>query len=61
MDPEIKVLVNQEDVGAIVTDCLSCRLQFTQLLPYDVIHPIELLRESCALYEDHKSAENAGS
>ena len=28
----------------IVTDCLSCRLQFNQLLPYKVKHPIELLK-----------------
>lgn len=32
----------------IVTDCLSCRLQFKQLLPYDVVHPIEILKESYA-------------
>ena len=32
----------------IVTDCLSCRLQFKQLLPYDVVHPIEILNESYA-------------
>jgi glycerol-3-phosphate dehydrogenase subunit C len=30
----------------IVTDCLSCRLQFNQLLPYKVIHPIELIKEA---------------
>jgi glycerol-3-phosphate dehydrogenase subunit C len=35
----------------IVTDCLSCRLQFNQLLAYKVIHPIELLRDS---YENHR-------
>jgi glycerol-3-phosphate dehydrogenase subunit C len=34
----------------LVTDCLSCRLQFRQLLPYEVIHPIELLKESYANY-----------
>jgi len=28
----------------IVTDCLSCRLQFHQMLPYKVKHPIELLK-----------------
>jgi len=38
----------------IVTDCLSCRLQFTQLLPYPVIHPMELLRESYEVHVDHK-------
>jgi glycerol-3-phosphate dehydrogenase subunit C len=32
----------------LVTDCLSCRLQFQQLLPYRVIHPIELLKEAYA-------------
>jgi glycerol-3-phosphate dehydrogenase subunit C len=28
---------------AIVTDCLSCRLQFQHLLPYPVYHPLEIL------------------
>jgi len=32
----------------IVTDCLSCRLQFEQLLPYDVVHPIEILHGAYA-------------
>ncbi len=27
----------------LVCDCLSCRLQFQQLLPYPVQHPIEVL------------------
>lgn len=30
----------------VVTDCLSCRLQFNQLLPYKVFHPIEILKEA---------------
>ena len=30
----------------LVTDCLSCRMQFHQLLPYEVVHPIEILKES---------------
>ena len=29
----------------IVTDCLSCRLQFNQMLPYKVFHPIEILKQ----------------
>jgi glycerol-3-phosphate dehydrogenase subunit C len=29
----------------LVTDCLSCRLQFKQLLPNKVLHPIEILWE----------------
>ncbi len=32
----------------LVTDCLSCRLQFNQLTPYKVYHPIEILNESYA-------------
>jgi glycerol-3-phosphate dehydrogenase subunit C len=31
---------------SIVTDCLSCRLQFAQLTPYRVFHPIEILKQS---------------
>jgi glycerol-3-phosphate dehydrogenase subunit C len=30
----------------LITDCLSCRLQFNQLLPYKVQHPVELIREA---------------
>lgn len=37
---------------AIVTDCLSCRLQFTQLLPYPVYHPLELIEQSYAAAKD---------
>jgi len=34
----------------IVTDCLSCRLQFKQMTPYRVAHPLEILKESYAAY-----------
>jgi glycerol-3-phosphate dehydrogenase subunit C len=30
----------------LVTDCLSCRLQFKQLLPNKVLHPVEILWEA---------------
>jgi glycerol-3-phosphate dehydrogenase subunit C len=30
----------------LITDCLSCRLQFNQLLPYKVQHPVELIKEA---------------
>jgi glycerol-3-phosphate dehydrogenase subunit C len=30
----------------IVTDCLSCRLQFQHRLPYRVLHPLELLLQA---------------
>ncbi len=28
---------------AIITDCMSCRLQFEHMLPYKVFHPLEVL------------------
>lgn len=31
---------------AILTDCLSCRIQFEHLLPYPVLHPLEILSQS---------------
>jgi glycerol-3-phosphate dehydrogenase subunit C len=34
--------------GRLLCDCLSCRLQFNQLLPYQVFHPVEILNESYA-------------
>ena len=30
----------------LVTDCLSCRMQFNHALPQDVFHPVEVLREA---------------
>jgi glycerol-3-phosphate dehydrogenase subunit C len=33
----------------LVTDCLSCRMQFNQCLPYPVLHPVEVLRDSYRL------------
>jgi glycerol-3-phosphate dehydrogenase subunit C len=35
----------------LATDCLSCRIQFNQLIPYKVLHPVEILSESYAKYE----------
>ena len=39
----------------IITDCLSCRLQFAQLTPHKVIHPIEILNEA---YSNAKGRRN---
>lgn len=36
----------------LVTDCLSCRLQFNQLTPYEVFHPVEILREAYSSYKN---------
>jgi glycerol-3-phosphate dehydrogenase subunit C len=38
------------DPERLLCDCLSCRLQFNQLLPYQVFHPVEILNESYASY-----------
>jgi len=38
--------IKELDPQWLVTDCLSCRLQFKQLLPHQVFHPIELLKEA---------------
>ena len=39
------------DPDLIATDCLSCRLQFNQLTPYRVLHPLEILKEA---YRNHQ-------
>jgi glycerol-3-phosphate dehydrogenase subunit C len=36
----------------IVTDCLSCRLQFQQVLPCKVFHPIEILNKALTAIDD---------
>ncbi|MCG6533812.1 MAG: FeS-binding protein [Syntrophales bacterium LBB04] len=38
------------DPERLVSDCLSCRIQFNQLLPYEPFHPIEILNESYVNY-----------
>jgi glycerol-3-phosphate dehydrogenase subunit C len=35
--------IKKAEPEAIITDCLSCRLQFTYALPYPVLHPLELI------------------
>jgi glycerol-3-phosphate dehydrogenase subunit C len=39
---------------AIITECLSCRLQFQHLLPYAVYHPLEIISASLARTEAGK-------
>jgi glycerol-3-phosphate dehydrogenase subunit C len=34
----------------VLSDCLSCRIQFNQLLPYEAHHPVEILRASYDAY-----------
>lgn len=35
--------IRKRDPQVIVTDCMSCRLQFNHCLPYPVFHPVEML------------------
>jgi glycerol-3-phosphate dehydrogenase subunit C len=35
--------IRDRDPQAIVTDCMSCKLQFSHCLPYPVFHPVEIL------------------
>jgi glycerol-3-phosphate dehydrogenase subunit C len=44
----------------IVTDCLSCRLQFTQLTPHRVIHPIEVLNQAYGRFQSQKEKRHTG-
>jgi len=44
----------------ILTDCLSCRLQFNQLLPYAVLHPVEILQESYSGYQNQRKPALSG-
>lgn len=40
----------------LVTDCLSCRLQFQQVLPFQVAHPVELLWEGYRSFRPTESS-----
>jgi glycerol-3-phosphate dehydrogenase subunit C len=40
--------ITAEHPDILLTDCLSCRIQFNQTMPYPVRHPIEILAESCS-------------
>ena len=40
--------IREIDPERLVSDCLSCRIQFNQLLAYRVSHPIEILQEAYA-------------
>lgn len=42
--------IKQRAPDNLITDCLSCRLQFNQMTAYPVNHPIEVLRQS---YENY--------
>ncbi|UCD80532.1 MAG: hypothetical protein JSW26_03620 [Desulfobacterales bacterium] len=45
----LMVKIKEFDSERLITDCLSCRLQFNQLLPCKVYHPIEILPKGYGL------------
>jgi glycerol-3-phosphate dehydrogenase subunit C len=38
--------IKKVEPETIITDCLSCRLQFNHTLPYPVLHPLELISKA---------------
>lgn len=51
--------INNIDPDLLTTDCLSCRMQFNQLTPYRVLHPIEIIKESYGHYEEETGKKAA--
>ena len=45
---------------AIITDCMSCRLQFSHALPYPVFHPMEILARAYQQTEEARPAIGTG-
>ena len=45
----LKAKIKELKPEKLVTDCLSCRLQFNQLLPCKVFHPIEILNQAYSI------------
>jgi glycerol-3-phosphate dehydrogenase subunit C len=42
----------------IVTDCLSCRIQFSQLTDYEILHPVQIIKESYSRYEQEAKSHS---
>ncbi len=42
----IMTKIRKQAPQAIITDCMSCRLQFNHELPYPVFHPMEILAKA---------------
>jgi glycerol-3-phosphate dehydrogenase subunit C len=38
--------IGELEPDMVVTDCLSCRIQFQHLLPFPVCHPLEILSDA---------------
>lgn len=46
MGSRLMATIKQLDPDYLITDCLSCRLQFSQMNTYPVLHPVEILCKS---------------
>ena len=53
----LKARVRQLDPERLLTDCLSCRMQFNQITTYAVSHPIEIIKESYNAFVGRKERE----
>ena len=47
--------IRQFNPELLTTECLSCRLQFNQVTPYRVMHPVEIIRDSYKNYSETKA------
>ena len=47
--------IKEKAPQAIVTDCMSCSLQFSHALPYPVFHPLEILARAYRSEDTHTS------
>jgi glycerol-3-phosphate dehydrogenase subunit C len=56
MGRELMQKIKTIDPETLVSDCLSCRIQFNQALPYPVLHPVEVLNAAYASYSESGSA-----
>lgn len=52
--------VKAEEPETLLTDCLSCRMQFQQMLPLPVAHPVEILREAYRRWAPQGESDDAG-
>lgn len=46
MGSRLVAAIKRNDPDHLITDCLSCRLQFNQMSAYPVRHPVEILRQA---------------
>lgn len=54
MGSRLMAKIKQLDPDYLITDCLSCRLEFNQMTAYTVYHPIEIL---CKSYKNFSKSE----